>query len=240
LAIAFDANLGSKQVNGQSNGTPVNLTTTAAAASAARVVVLVSYFDGGAVNRRITGVTVGGTAAAQDTIEVNGDDVFEAWSAHLAGGLAISSTIAVAFSASLNLGGVLIGAASWTGIATTAAVVTTSSSTSTGASWSSGAATNTGQADALFVGGSGSEDATAGTSSTAVSGTEVHDLYDSGDQQGIATGYKIVSAVASDSITGTLSNAGSTANTGALVIYAADAGSATAVAPGLRRFPLGV
>jgi hypothetical protein len=44
-----------------------------------------------------------------------------------------------------------------------------------------------------------------------------------GHGQGLATGYKIVSTVASDSITGNWSNADSTANTGALMIYKAAA-----------------
>jgi hypothetical protein len=47
----------------------------------------------------------------------------------------------------------------------------------------------------------------------------------------MATGYKIVSTVASDSVTGNFSNANSTANTGALVIY-----QATVDAGGVRTF----
>jgi hypothetical protein len=93
-------------------------------------------------------------------------------------------------------------------------------SPTTGASWSSGSATNTGQADALFVGGAGYETLRTPRTSTVTSGTEIYSLYDGTDQQGFSSGYKISTTVAASSITGTLSNSASTANTGLLVIYA--------------------
>lgn len=217
MAILFDANLGTVQSSGGSTRT---LTTSAAAAAASRVIVLVSYFT---TTVGPTGVTIGGTAAAMDKRATNGSDKFDIWSLHVAGGLATSSSIVIAGAID---GGLLAGAVSFTGIATTGAVVTTGAANTTGANWSSGAATNTGQANAVYVGGAGNEDPTATPTSTPTSGTEIHDFYRAVDQQGIATGYKIVATVASDSITGTFSNSASTANTGALAIYAAAAGAA--------------
>lgn len=235
MAIAFDANLGSGDTSGS---TTLNITTTAAAAANARIVTLNSWFSLTA-GSSISAQTIAGTSTVQDKKTTNGSDFFEIRSVHKA----TSTTSASALNSTLsstagNNGGWLIGAMSFTGVASTAAVVTTSNSNSTGASWSSGAATNTGQANAVFVGGAGYEDPTAATSSTATSGTEVHDRYRTADQQGIVSGYKIVSTVASDAITGTLSNVNSTANTGALVIYADAAGAGTT--PSLmppRRFP---
>jgi hypothetical protein len=227
LAIAFDANLGA--TDGTLAGvTLLTLTTSAAAAAASRVVVFISYFD--TVNN-VSSVSVGGNAAALDKHVANGSDKFDIWSVHLAGGLASSSTIQINVASTSGGGGTLIGAASFTGVATSGALVTTNSATGAGASWSSGAATNTGQPDAVYAGGSGNEDPTATPTSTATSGTEIHDRYRATDQQGFATGYKIVSTVASDVITGTFSNAGSTANTGGLAIYAAAASSSATAAP---------
>lgn len=221
MAIAFGANLGDTDGNAGTSGT---LTTIASAAAGSRIVVFISYFSGNLV----TGVTIGGVAAALDKRQTNGSDKFDIWSLHSAAGLASSSAITASISA--FGGGWLIAAASFTGIATTSALVTTGGTNTTAANWSSGAATNTGQADALYVGGAGNEDITNPTTSTATSGTEINDRYRVADQQGIVSGYKIVSTVASDSITGTFSNANSTANTGALAVYAA-ASAAAAPAP---------
>lgn len=221
MAIAFDANLGSSDAN---TGTTFTIVTTAAATAGSRIVVLISFWNTNAA-ASVGGVN-DGTAYTRDKNSDNGNDVFEIWSRHAAGGLASGSTITITLTGTTGTGGALAGAASFTGIASTSAVVSTGSATGTGASWNSGAATNTGQASALYVGGAGNEDPTAATSSTPTSGTEIHDRYRTADQQGFATGYKIVSTVASDSITGTFSNANSTANTGGLAIYAAAAGAA--------------
>lgn len=224
MAIALDANLGSAAFH---TATSHTLTTTAAAASATRVIVYISYFSS-APGTGVTGVTIGGTAATRDGRATNGGDLFDVWSLHMAGGLASSSAIIASGTAG---GGCFMGAVSWSGIQSTAGyVVTTATNPSTGASWSSGAATNTGMANALYTGGSGVEDATNPTTSTATSGTEIHDMYDGTDQQGYTSAYLIVSTVASRALTGTLSNSASTSNTGALVIYADAAGGGGTVA----------
>jgi hypothetical protein len=219
MAIAFDAALGANDVTAVSS---INLTTTAAVAANARVVVFVSWFS--SLGRTVTGVTIGGTAATQDKHATNGSDFYDIWSAHIPGGLASGSTITATFSGSVA-GGMLIGAGSFTGVASSGALVTTGAVNGSAAGWSSGAATNTGFADAVYAGGSGAENAVSATS-TPVSGSEINDRYDTTDQQGIVSGYKIVSTVASDSVTGTFTNASSTANTGALAIYAAAGGTA--------------
>jgi hypothetical protein len=214
MTVALDANLGA--TDGSFAGSlTVTLTTTAAAAAATRIVVLISYFH---PNSNVTGVTIGGSAATLDKHAGAGSDKFDIWSLHSAGGLASSSAIVATVANTTLGGGVLIGAVSFTGVASSSALDTTSSAAGSGSSWSSGSATNA-IADSVFVGGAGDEDTTAGTSSTAVSGTELHDRYRASDQQGFATGYKVVSTIASDSISGTFSNSASTANTGALAIY---------------------
>lgn len=218
MAIALDANLGSSDAN---TGTTMTIVTTAAAVAGARIVVLISAWNGNAAGA-VSAVN-DGSAYTRDKNTDNGNDFFEIWSRHAAAGLASGSTITVTLSGTTGGGGVLAGAVSFTGILTSGALVTTSSSTGTGTAWSSGAATNTGFADALYIGGAGNENPTAATSSTATNGTEVHDRYRAGDQQGLVTGFLVVSTVASRAITGNFSNANSTANTGALAVYAADA-----------------
>lgn len=220
MAVAFDANLGSTDVNGAVNGVTINLTTTAASAANSRIIVQVSLYDGGATNARVSSVTAGGTTLTRDgSPVVNGDDVFEMWSADRAAVLTLGSTIAVVITSATNVGGVFVGACSAT-FGGPSQLVTTASSTSTGATWSSGAASNTGFPDAIYIGGSGSENPTNNTTSTATVGTEVHDRHRNTDQQGFVTGQLVVSTVASRAITGTFSNANSTANTGGLAIYA--------------------
>lgn len=227
MAIAFDANIG---VNDFLTSTTHTLVTTAAAAANTRIVVLISYFGTGSVT---TACSIGGTAAALDKHATNGSDFFDIWSAHLAAGLASGSNITVTGGQG---GGFLIGAASFTGIQSTAGYLdTVGAANGSGASWSSGAATAS-VASSLYVGGSGSENATAHTS-VAVSGTELHDRYRVADGQGFATGYKILSSIASDAITGTFSNAGSTANTGGLAVYK-DAAAGAAAPPYLYMAPM--
>jgi hypothetical protein len=114
--------------------------------------------------------------------------------------------------------------------------------TGTGASLSSGSATNTVNAtDSVYVGAVALEDTTNPTTATATVGTEVHDLYDATNQQGLWSGYLLVSSSASRAVTATASNSASTSNTGALAIYAGIAGAAAtaAVAPP-QRGPLGL
>jgi hypothetical protein len=213
LAVTFDAKLGSAAFH---TATSHTLTTTAASAALSRVIVLISYFSS-SPGTGVTGVTIGGVAATRDGRHQNGGDLFDIWSRHVAGGLANTSAIVATGTAG---GGCFMGAISFLGVQTTTPVITQAQSPTTGANWSSGSGTNTGQADALFVGGAGYEDATNPTSSTVTSGTEIYSLYDGTDQQGFSSGYKISTTVAASSITGTLSNSASTANTGLLVIYA--------------------
>jgi hypothetical protein len=131
----------------------------------------------------------------------------------------------VTWKSNTGIGGRHVGAMSFTGVASTGALVTLHQGPgpeSGPGRWSSGSATNTGQADAVYVGGAGNEDATNPTTSRCV-GHRGSRLLPRAHGQGLATGYEIVSTVASDSITGNWSNAGSTANTGALMIYKAAA-----------------
>lgn len=222
MAIALDANLG---VNDFLTGSSRTLTTTSAAAALSRVILFASYF---AVTP-ISATTFGGAAATLDKRTLNGSDVFDIWSLYMVSGLASGSSITVTGGAG---GGLLMGAASFTGLDVGGAD-TSSSATGTGASWSSGSATSS-VSDSLYVGGSGSENATSHTN-VAVSGIELHDRYRAADGQGFATGYKILTASASDAITGTFSNAGSTSNTGALVVYKTLAAS-TAAPDGIYRY----
>lgn len=230
MPIAFNADLGATDSPAAGS---VTLTTTASAAAAARVVVIVSYFRG--VNTGLSGVTIGGTAAVLDKRAPNGSDYLEIWSAHIAAGLASSSSIICNMNGSANLGGILVGAASFTGIDTSAAPVdTTTSANSTGTGWASGSATNT-AADALFFGGSGNEAVATTVPFTAVNGAKIHDRWRSADGQGFGTGYTIAATIASRSISGTWAST-STANTGALVIYKASGASTPAARPpGSRR-----
>jgi hypothetical protein len=234
VAIALDATLLTTDMN-TGGISPISVNTTAVAAANTKVIVLMSYFELSA--NLITAMTIGGTAAALDKRNSNGSDRFDIWSADKPAGMATASAIVLTMASNTG-GGLLIAALSFTGLVTAGSVVTTSSATSTGTAWSSGSATNTGFAVALFIGGSGNEDPTNPTTSTATSGTELPpDRYRAADGQGISTGYKIVGTVAADAITGNWSNAASTANTGALVIYAGTGGAAPAVIPDLVMAP---
>lgn len=225
MAIALDATLLTTDMN-TGGISPISVNTTAPAAANTKVIVLMSYFEGSA--NLITAMTIGGTAAALDKRNSNGSDRFDIWSADKAAGMATASAIVLTMTANTG-GGLLIAALSFTGLVT-GGFVTTSSAAGTGTAWSSGSATNTGFAVALFIGGSGNEDPTNPTTSTATSGTELPpDRYRAADGQGISTGYKIVGTVAADAITGNWSNAASTANTGALVIYAGTGAAAPTV-----------
>lgn len=233
MAAAFDANLLVTDTN-TGGITPITFNTTAVAAANTKVIVLASYFE--ATANLITAMTIGGTAAALDTRKSNGSDRFDIWSADKAAGMASASAIQLTMPSNTG-GGLLLGAVSFTGLATGAgSVVTISSAASTGTSWSSGSATNTGFADALFIGGSGNEAVATTVPWAVVSGTKIHDRYRTADGQGFSTGYTIASSVASRSISGTWAST-STANTGALVIYAAlqagVSGSSVASGPGV-------
>lgn len=226
MTVVFDANLGSFDATAAGTSSQSFLTTAAGAANA-RVVVIASYFNNG--GQSISAVSVGGVACVQDKKTTNGSDFLDVWSCHHTAATTIGSSVAFTFTGSSGWGGFLAGAVSFTGILSTGALVTTASATSTGTAWSSGSATNTGASDALYVGGSGNEDPTAATTSTATNGTEIHDRYRTADQQGLVTGYQIVSSVAARAITGNWSNAASTANTGALAIYAGSGGGGVTV-----------
>lgn len=233
MSLAFAGNLGSVTID--TAATNNTLTMTAAAPAGSRIVVFCSYWnDLGSVS----GVTVAGTSCgAADKHVANGSDQFDIFSLYSAAGVANGSSIVITVSA--VAGSMLAGAYALTGVDTaeTGAIVTTSSATGTGTAWSSGAATNTGFADSVYAGGAGNEIALS-TTSTATSGTEVHDVYTAGADQGLATGYKIVSSVASDAITGNWSQSGSTANTGGLVIFkSATPPVAAAILPDLSKFP---
>jgi hypothetical protein len=165
VAIALDANLGSAAFH---TATSHTLTTTAAAASATRVIVFISYFSS-SPGTGVTGVTIGGTASTRDGRATNGGDLFDVWSLHMAGGLANTSAIIASGTAG---GGCFMGAVSFSGIQSTAGyVVTTATSPTTGASWSSrGGHEHRGWLTHCTSGGSGVEDVTNPTTSTATSG----------------------------------------------------------------------
>lgn len=231
---AFDSNLGSTTVASTVGGTTVAYNSIAAVAVGGRAVVKVSYFSSSGLTSTMT---VGGNSAARDLRVTNGQDYYEEWSVDLPAGLASGSSISTVWSSATGVGGRLVGAVSFTGIDAASPVVTTATSTGlTGASWSSGAASNTAIGD-VFSGGAGNEDATNPTTSTATSGTELHDAYIANDGQGFATGYKIAAAVGSDSITGTFSNVNSTKNTGGLVIYKNAVAGSAEVLPLAHDFP---
>ena len=230
MAILPDANLGATD---SATATSISLTTTAAAAAAARVVVFVSYFTNSAAT--ISGVTVAGTACARDKRATNGSDILEIWSCHRAATTPSASTVTASFSNSPG-GGILLSAASFTGILQTGYLDGTSNANTTAASWNSGSASNV-TTEALFIGGCGTEDPTNPTTSTAVNGTELHDRYRVADQQGIVTGYRIETTVASRNVSGTLSNSASTANTGALAIYGSAGAPAADVMPDVVMAP---
>jgi hypothetical protein len=140
------------------------------------------------------------------------------------------------------MGGRLVSVMYFTGAPSTSFFDIGGGTTGTGASLSSGSATNTVNAtDSVYVGAVALEDTTNPTTATATVGTEVHDLYDATNQQGLWSGYLLVSSSASRAVTATASNSASTSNTGALAIYAGIAGAAAtaAVAPP-QRGPLGL
>ena len=130
-------------------------------------------------------------------------------------------------------GGVMVGISAWSGI--TGFDKSVNSSSSGVAPWSMGAATNA-VADALFFGMVGIEDATNPTTNTATTGTEIHDLYTAGDQQGMADGYTIATTIASRAIAGTLSNTAASLLLGLLAIYSGSGGAASLPTPA-RRYP---
>lgn len=215
MATTLDQSLG--LYNGSAQNP--SFVTTAAAAANTLIVVCMSYWNSSGV---CTGVTIGGTPAAQHKVSDSGSDYYEVWALFVAGGLASGSTIAMTFSTQGDQK--FIAAASFTGVPSGYSVVTTGGATGgSGAAWTSGAATNTGQADALYAGGAGCEDSTNPTNSTPDTGTlELYDTYNATALQGWTMCYKVVSTVASDALTGDWSNANSTVNTGALVIYPAE------------------
>jgi len=204
-AVSFDKNLGSNSGNSSAS---VVLTTSNAAAAGTRIVVLVSWWYD--VNNTCS-LSGGSLAWAKDKQNDNGSDRFAIFSAPAPSGLASSTSLTVTVGGSG--GGIFLGAASFFNVQ---GVDTTGNTTGTGTSWSSGTATNA-NVNGLVIGGSGNE-TTSSTTSTPVNGTELHDAWLSGAQQGFATGYLISSSIASQSITGTFSTS-STANTGALMIY---------------------
>jgi hypothetical protein len=218
VAVAFDADLGSTDGAG---GAPLarTLVTGAPAAAGSRIILLVSWFGTQTLN-----TVSDGSAYAQDKLVPNGSERFAIWSRAAPAGLASGSTLTLTWSASPS-GAVLIAAMSFTGVSGVDGV--NGSATGSGSSWSSGSAAPT-VPGALLVGGAGTEDPTAGTSSTPVNGAEVHDRYRAADGQGIVSGYVIQTSIVTEAITGTWSNAGATANTGGLAIYTPTAGAADA------------
>jgi hypothetical protein len=228
VAVALDAALGSNSTGALSGATSVVVTTSAAAASGTKVLAFMSWFNSSAGPMTVSG---GGLTWASVGQANNGSDRFAIWAADAPSGLASSSSITASQQA-LGAGGLLVSVASFSGVGT---VDTTAQSTgTTGSPYTSGATSNT-TVGALFAGGTGNETATS-TTSTPSNGAEIHDLWASGAQQGIATGWLAAAGTASQGITGSWVGAASTANTGLLAIY-----NPSASAPGiLRRFPLGV
>jgi hypothetical protein len=209
--LGLDHNLGSNHTDFVSSSGTLNLTTTAAASSASRVVVTISYWTS---NAKVSSVTVGGAAAHLDkqTINPNGQDVYEIWSIPEASGLASGSTITANFGA--GTGGTLMGAMSINGVDMTngGGVASTASATGSGTSFSSGTVTSPG---GIVVGGVGNE-TTASTTASLTTGTKAHDVWDASAQQGFVDGYNIGGI----SISGNFSTS-STATTGAAVAYSA-------------------
>jgi hypothetical protein len=213
VANAFlDHNLGSAHWG--SVAATQTLTTTAAASSNTRVVVTVSYWSPGGTD---TSVTVGGANATLDKRTTNGNDIYEVWSIPEAAGLASGASIVVNFGTATGGGG-LVGAISLSGVDLTngGGVASTASATGSGTSFSSGTVTNAG---VIVVGGAGNETA-ASTTAALTSGTKVHDVWDSGAQQGFVDGYN----VGGTSIAGTFSTS-ATSTTGAAVAYSGSGSS---------------
>jgi hypothetical protein len=224
VAVALDQNLGSNSANGLAS---VIVTTGATAAVGSKIFALISWFHASSAAVSMSGGSLTWSNLKQ---VANGSDRFAIFSADAPSGLA-SSTAVTATTAS-GAGGVLAGLASFTGLATGSTSDTTNQGTGSGTGWSSGAAAPS-VTGYLLIGGSGNEIGVS-TTSTAVNGAEIHDLWNSAAGQGLATGYLVAASTASQAITGTFTNA-STANTGALVIFPAVAGAVAASAPVLSR-----
>jgi hypothetical protein len=210
-SLGLDHDLGSNHADLATNSGTLNLTTTAAASSATRVVVTISYWTSSA---KVSSVTVGGAAAHLDkqTINPNGQDVYEIWSIPESSGLASGSTITANFGA--GTGGTLMGAMSINGVDLTngGGVTATASANGSGTGFASGTVTSPG---GIVVGGAGNE-TTASTTASLTAGTKAHDAWDGSSQQGFTDGYTI----GGTNIAGTFSTS-STASTGAAVAYTA-------------------
>lgn len=241
MPASFGAALGSNAAFVQAGTTnTLSVTTSGAVPSAGRVVVVAYLWDGGAShNARVSAVSDGG-AYTRDAQFADGDDIVDIWSLHKSAGLASGTTI----TATITVDQAFVPTGSWflsvfyvTGV-DSASTVDSTSQNSTGTTWSSGSVSNT-VADAIYVGACGYEDVTSGTNNTSMSsGTEIHDLYNSGSQQGLVTGYLAVSSIASRAVSGSLSNANSTLSAGLVAVYHG-AGAAAGKAPAIsaRRFP---
>jgi hypothetical protein len=206
--VAFDKNIGSNSINGTAL---LTITTSAAAVSGSKIFALVSWFHPSSATMAVAGGGLSWTSLKQVN---NSSDRFAIWSADAAAGLATNTAITA--TAASGVGGLLVGLASFTGLATGTAFDITNQGTGSGTGWSSGASAPS-QIGYLLIGGSGNE-TSATTSSTAVNGAEIHDFWNTAAGQGIATGYIIAASTASQAITGTFTTS-STANTGALVIF---------------------
>lgn len=231
---ALDQVLGSTTINksGVTGTITVVLTTTVAAAANTRLVAIISSWTGITVDGsqlKVASVVGSGSRTFTDDKRVlnsaNSQDVLELWSVPNLSTFAIGGTVTVTFSPteSVNheVGGVLVSLISVANVDLTnggGVDTTASNANQTGASWTTGTATATGPGFA--VGGAGNETPSS-TTSTPTSGTEIHDLWNSGAQQGIATAYQVVSGAGSVALTGTFSNSGSTATTGGIVVYKA-------------------
>jgi hypothetical protein len=220
-AAAFDANLGNTSVN--NTGTAafnLVLTTSAAAAALTRIVVVVGYWTN--AGPQPSGVSDSGGAYTRDlrVTHTNLHSTLEFWSRAATAGLASGQTITVAFPAGAGaniVGGVLMGAMSFTGLDMTPGAgvnVTGLSNAQTGTPWTSGSATAT--FAGMAVGGATYETGTT-TSSTPTLGAEVHDAWLAVGVQGFVT-HRLAAAVGAVSLTGTLS-VSSTATAGGIVVY---------------------
>lgn len=218
MAVAFGAALGS--VTGTS--WPLTHNTSAAVPAGGRVVVVLSYFKSGGT-KNPSGITAGGNAMTLDKRQTNGNDFCDVWSYYSAAGLGSGVAITATWPDSSGIGGLLMSTCYVTGTLSSGALDATGGTNGTGASLSTGSATNV-TADAIYVGGVGLEDPTNPTTSTATNGTEIHDLYHAGSQQGAWSAYLVAASAASRALTATASNSNSTANTGAVAVYAGSGG----------------
>jgi hypothetical protein len=110
------------------------------------------------------------------------------------------------------------------------------------ANWNSGSATTT-NADDLLIGGSMADGSAFGgvMSSTPAGGaTELDDVVNAGDDWAFTTAYQIVAATGSQSVAGTWAASANQVSAFAAYKATASGGGASALGPGLRRFPLGV